>query len=42
LYLGGVYYPERFGLAKHPLFERLPPDARRFEPDHAAVALQGQ
>jgi tRNA pseudouridine38-40 synthase len=31
LYLGGVYYPEMFGLAKHPLFNFLPADARRFE-----------
>jgi len=29
LYLGGVYYPEEFGLPKHPLFELLPADARR-------------
>lgn len=32
LYLGGVFYPPQFGLPKHPLFERLPPDAKRFEP----------
>ncbi len=31
LYLGGVYYPERFGLATHPLFRRLPTDAKRFD-----------
>ncbi len=31
LYLGGVYYPKHYGLAKHPVFEQLPPDARRFE-----------
>ena len=29
LYLGGVYYPDNFGLPKHPLFDLLPPDARR-------------
>jgi tRNA pseudouridine38-40 synthase len=29
LYLGGVYYPDEFGLPKHPLFELLPPDAAR-------------
>jgi len=31
LYLGGVYYPEQYGIAKHPLFDKLPPDARRFD-----------
>jgi tRNA pseudouridine38-40 synthase len=31
LYLGGVYYPEEFGLDKHPIFELLPADARRHE-----------
>lgn len=29
LYLGGVYYPEEFGLPKHALFDLLPADARR-------------
>jgi len=29
LYLGGVYYPQEFGLPKHPVFELLPPDASR-------------
>jgi tRNA pseudouridine38-40 synthase len=31
LYLAGVYYPERYGLAKHPIFEKLPADAKRYE-----------
>lgn len=31
LYLGGVYYPEHYGVAKHPLFNKLPPDAKRFD-----------
>lgn len=31
LYLGGVYYPEHFGLTKHPLFNKLPEDAKRFQ-----------
>jgi len=35
LYLGGVYYPEEFGLAKHAIFALLPADARRFEPGNA-------
>jgi len=31
LYLGAVYYPERYGLIKHPVFEKLPADAKRFD-----------
>lgn len=31
LYLGGVYYPEHYGIAKHPVFDKLPPDAKRFD-----------
>ncbi len=31
LYLGGVYYPEQYAIAKHPLFDRLPQDAKRFD-----------
>jgi tRNA pseudouridine38-40 synthase len=31
LYLGGVYYPEHYGIAKHPIFEKLPVDARRHD-----------
>lgn len=31
LYLGGVFYPQPYGIAKHPLFNRLPPDAKRFD-----------
>ncbi|MDQ7089474.1 MAG: tRNA pseudouridine(38-40) synthase TruA [Methylococcales bacterium] len=30
LYLAGVYYPERYGIVKHPIFEKLPNDAKRF------------
>ena len=33
LYLGGVCYPERFGIARHPIFQHLPEDARRYTPD---------
>lgn len=32
LYLAGVYYPDRYGLAKHPIFEKLPADAKRHGP----------
>lgn len=31
LYLGGVYYPEKYGLQKNPVFDLLPADASRFE-----------
>ncbi|WP_442498748.1 tRNA pseudouridine(38-40) synthase TruA [Methylobacter sp. sgz302048] len=31
LYLGGVYYPEHYGIAKHPVFDKLPADAKRFD-----------
>ena len=31
LYLGGVYYPEKYGINKHPIFNLLPADVRRFE-----------
>ncbi|TAK63054.1 tRNA pseudouridine(38-40) synthase TruA [Methylobacter sp.] len=31
LYLGAVYYPEHYGIAKHPVFEKLPVDARRHD-----------
>ncbi|MDD5579010.1 MAG: tRNA pseudouridine(38-40) synthase TruA [Methylobacter sp.] len=31
LYLGAVYYPEQYGIAKHPVFDKLPPDAKRFD-----------
>ena len=30
LYLGAVFYPNRYGLSKHPVFNKLPPDAKRF------------
>ncbi|MGR9088573.1 MAG: tRNA pseudouridine(38-40) synthase TruA [Gammaproteobacteria bacterium] len=32
LYLAGVFYPERHGLNPHPIFGKLPVDARRHEP----------
>jgi tRNA pseudouridine38-40 synthase len=32
LYLGAVYYPEHYGIAKHVVFDKLPADAKRFEP----------
>ena len=31
LHLGGVYYPAGYGINKHPVFEKLPADARRFD-----------
>ena len=31
LFLAAVYYPEPFGLPKHPLFNKLPADAQRFD-----------
>ncbi len=31
LYLGGVYYPEQYSIPRHPLFDKLPADARRFD-----------
>jgi len=31
LYLGGVYYPEHYGIVKNPLFNKLPADAKRFD-----------
>jgi tRNA pseudouridine38-40 synthase len=30
LYLAGICYPEHFGLPCQPIFQRLPPDARRY------------
>jgi tRNA pseudouridine38-40 synthase len=30
LHLGAVYYPEHYGLAKHSVFDKLPPDTQRF------------
>ena len=32
LYLAGVYYPERFGIPHHPLFELLPAGVDRYRP----------
>ncbi|MGY6274928.1 tRNA pseudouridine(38-40) synthase TruA [Methylomonas sp. MgM2] len=31
LHLGGVYYPDQYGIPGHPIFAKLPPDARRFD-----------
>ena len=31
LHLGAVYYPERYGLTKHPIFNKLPKDAQRHD-----------
>jgi len=31
LHLGGVYYPEHYGISNHPVFAKLPPDAKRFD-----------
>ncbi len=30
LYLAGVYYPKQYGIEPHPIFEKLPNDAKRF------------
>lgn len=31
LHLAAVFYPEQYGIAKHPLFDKLPSGARRFD-----------
>jgi tRNA pseudouridine38-40 synthase len=31
LYLGGVYYPQHYGINKHPVFNSLAPDIQRFK-----------
>lgn len=31
LYFGAVFYPERYGIKKHVVFEQLPKDAKRFD-----------
>ena len=31
LHLAGVYYPECYGIEKHPIFDKLPDDAKRFD-----------
>lgn len=31
LYLGGVYYPDKYGLPKHTIFNKLPATAQRFQ-----------
>ncbi|MGZ8218203.1 tRNA pseudouridine(38-40) synthase TruA [Methylomagnum sp.] len=35
LYLAGIYYPETFGIARHPVFQHLPPNASRYTPQEA-------
>lgn len=31
LYLAGVFYPSHYGISKHPIFEKLPKNAKRFD-----------
>jgi tRNA pseudouridine38-40 synthase len=31
LYLGGVFYPEQYGMPKHPVFNKLPAHAQRYQ-----------
>ncbi len=31
LHLGGVFYPAEYGITRHPVFAKLPVDARRFD-----------
>jgi len=31
LHLGGVFYPPHYGIAAHPIFAKLPEDARRYD-----------
>lgn len=31
LYLGAVFYPEKYGISKHAVFNKLPADAKRFD-----------
>lgn len=38
LYLGGVFYPERFGIARHAVFDRLPANAGRYIPPQSECA----
>ncbi|SMF95594.1 tRNA pseudouridine38-40 synthase [Methylomagnum ishizawai] len=33
LYLGGICYPEAFGIVRHPIFQHLPAHASRYTPD---------
>jgi tRNA pseudouridine38-40 synthase len=35
LYFGGAAYPAEFGMARHPVFARLPADARRYSSEEA-------
>lgn len=37
LYLGGVYYPEQYGIAKHPIFGKLPGNAQRFNDEDSLL-----
>lgn len=39
LYLGGVFYPEHFGLPKHPVFLQLPADAKRFDEPRSVTEM---
>lgn len=32
LYFAGIHYPESWGFPRYPIFDHLPPDARRFTP----------
>lgn len=32
LYFAGIHYPAAFGLPRHPIFDHLPADARRYSP----------
>lgn len=41
LYLGGVYYPDVYGIEKHPIFSRLPDNCSRFEHGKPALAESG-
>jgi tRNA pseudouridine38-40 synthase len=36
LYFAGVHYPDVFGLPRYPVFDDLPPDARRYTPPVSA------
>jgi tRNA pseudouridine38-40 synthase len=31
LHLGGVFYPEKYGITKHPVFNLLKPGTQRFK-----------
>jgi tRNA pseudouridine38-40 synthase len=42
LYLGGVFYPERYAMPRHPIFRHLPADARRFQPEAVEPAADSR